>query len=201
MTRCERFDKCDWIPVKNVGSQTIPSFGVMRITGTEVIEGRPTITVDRPDGTLQRHYLINDFCSIKADGFGRGTFDAYFCLVETGTPAFGEGWGVQKDSFKLKAGHPGFTSFGGYTTEGDVNRAIFQSHTINNIQGKLDGSLSAGGSATCSVWSSSADTNINVTVNDFVMSGESIASGRKVYAAFTGPYWVVTTSGNCGEAD
>jgi len=203
VNRCLRFDAVDWVPVKNSGEHIIPSFGVMQIVGVEVIEGKPTLLVDRPDGNLQRHYLINDFTQIKAEGFGRGTFDAYFALVESGEPVYGEGWGVQKDKFKLAKGHPGFIAFGGYDTEGSVNRAIFQPSEINNGMGKLDDALAPGGSATVSVWSDSADTTINVDVTDFVMGtddGDGIEAGAHVYFAWVGPYWAVTTAGNCGAA-
>lgn len=65
------------------------------------------------------------------------------------------------------------------------------------VRGKLDGSLSAGGSATMSIWyyngSAQADTGANVTVYDWLLASGSIASGKKVmafYDARDGRYYV-----------
>jgi hypothetical protein len=204
VSRDFRFDQCDWIPVKNGREQTIPPFGVMQIKEMELIEGRPTLVVERPDGNLQRHYLINDFTQIKQDGFGRGTYDAYFALVETGEPTYGEGWGIQKDKFALKKGHPGFIALGCFIDEGGVKKAVFQPSEINNGMGKLDDDLAPEGSATVSVWSDTADTTINVGVTDFIMGTDDedgIEAGAKVYFAWVGPYWAVTAAGNCGAAE
>lgn len=62
----------------------------------------------------------------------------------------------------------------------------------------LDGSLSAGGSATGSIyeWTGSAwtDTTENMTVRDFRTSGDAIASGsRCVVTKMYGEWWVIAT--------
>ena len=66
------------------------------------------------------------------------------------------------------------------------------------VKGKLDGSLSFGGSATLSVWawngSAEADTGSNLTVYDWLLvSGQSIAAGTQVAASYdvnSGRYYV-----------
>lgn len=64
------------------------------------------------------------------------------------------------------------------------------------LKGKLDGTLSYGGSATMSVWawngSAEADTGVNVTVYDWLLvSGQTIASGKQVtVACMDGRYYV-----------
>ena len=71
------------------------------------------------------------------------------------------------------------------------------------IHGKLDGSLSAGGSATLSIWAwngtAEADTGENVTVYDWLLSGSfTLASGAQVTAGWdrrSGRYYV--TGGSC----
>jgi hypothetical protein len=62
--------------------------------------------------------------------------------------------------------------------------------------GKLDGTLSYTSSATLSIWawngSADADTTINITVYDWLLSsGQSIASGTQVVAAHVGGRWRV----------
>ena len=62
----------------------------------------------------------------------------------------------------------------------------------------LDGSLSAGSSATGSIyeWNGSAwtDTTENMTVRDFREAGDAIASGsRCVVTRMNGEWWVIAT--------
>lgn len=64
------------------------------------------------------------------------------------------------------------------------------------LMGVLDGAMSYGGSATMSIWafngSADADTGANVTVYDWLLStGQTIASGKRVVAAFVGGRWRV----------
>lgn len=72
----------------------------------------------------------------------------------------------------------------------------------NMLRGKLGGALSAGGSATMSIWyyngSAEADTAVNITVYDWLLASGSIASGKKVVAhwdARSGRYYV--TAAEC----
>jgi hypothetical protein len=67
-------------------------------------------------------------------------------------------------------------------------------------KGKLDGTLSEGGTATMSVWHYSGgyevDSGDNITVRDWLLaSGQYVSSGKKVVAAFMrgpdGPKWYV----------
>ena len=65
---------------------------------------------------------------------------------------------------------------------------------VTKKKGKLDGTLSFGGSATMSVWqwngSAEADTGENVTVYDWLLSsGQTVASGTQVTAFYDGVRW------------
>lgn len=70
------------------------------------------------------------------------------------------------------------------------------------VRGKLDGALSAGGSATLSVWawngSAQADTGDNITVYDWLLvSSQTISSGVNVIAAQDardGRYYVISAA-------
>lgn len=64
------------------------------------------------------------------------------------------------------------------------------------LMGKLDATLNYTSSATLSIWawngSADADTTENVTVYDWLLSsGQSIASGKQVVAAYVGGRWRV----------
>jgi hypothetical protein len=63
--------------------------------------------------------------------------------------------------------------------------------------GKLDGTLSAGSSATMSIWAGNplADTTQNVTVYDWYLEAAgSLATGTKVKAEMYSGLWYVTTA-------
>lgn len=67
------------------------------------------------------------------------------------------------------------------------------------LRGKLDGTQSYQGSAVMSVWAwngtAEADTGENVTVYDWhLSSGQTIASGKQVTAAFVGGRWYVVAA-------
>lgn len=73
---------------------------------------------------------------------------------------------------------------------------IVSTGTNKLLIGKLDGTMNYAGSATMSVWawngSADADTTVNVTVYDWLLkSGQSIASGTQVVAAYVGGRWRV----------
>ena len=81
---------------------------------------------------------------------------------------------------------------------GSQNGIVWQLAEGCEIIGKLDGSLSQGGSATLSIWSgvpgSEADSGYNVIVHDWVMKSgaTAIASGKKCVAQLIGGSWYVT---------
>ncbi|MBY0513093.1 MAG: hypothetical protein K2P78_04180 [Gemmataceae bacterium] len=64
------------------------------------------------------------------------------------------------------------------------------------LMGKLDGDLNYQSGATLSLWawdgSADADTGVNITVYDWLLSsGQSVASGKRVVAGFDGGRWRV----------
>jgi hypothetical protein len=103
---------------------------------------------------------------------------------EGGTPAVDEGWGVKPGSWKINKNYPvGFTCQGYNNTDKSVTFAVQQ--PINSFMGKLNGSLSPGGSVAVSVYAGIIATDItdwDVTVQDVMMKSgaTAIASGKKV---------------------
>lgn len=96
-----------WLPVENTGGEAVPSFGLVKVTGSGtngVYEG------GKPDGDGQ-HVWVCGYGGIDAGNVGVVTndFPAY-ALYESGdgTPAVGETWGAGNGSWKLRKDEAGF---------------------------------------------------------------------------------------------
>lgn len=118
---------------KNESDETVPAYGVMRITGSEK---KKHLKIDKPDDSKQPLYLVNGPTDIGAGKFGFGryltsqavSFQHQYVLYDStdGTPAYGETWGPENDSWKLAKGKPGFTILGGNDTEATLTAAVQQ---------------------------------------------------------------------------
>lgn len=86
-----------------------------------------------------------------------------------------------------------------------ARRANYAPFVQGVMWGKLDAALTAGDSATMSIWElnssdAEADTTANVTVWDVLMAtGKQLPSGAKVVVARTGNHWIVIGSDTCPE--
>lgn len=200
------------IPFRNDSGKTIPAYGVMRMTGLAVVEGMPVITVDEPDTSFHRSFLLNGAVDVPASGasssYGTAQDGSYpaFALFDDSTlpdgqssPKLGDHWGVDNASWKLAYGREGFYGLGGaYGDDGDgyapgAKRTVVRPYAIQQVVAKLAATLSAGGETTATLQQASqagssatySDTAITgLTVFDaFLGSGQSLASGTLVLCA------------------
>jgi hypothetical protein len=192
-----------WLSCVNASSvNTIPAFGVVRETACDVAG---VLTVDQPNADSQE-VLVNGPVPIPPSGKGLVTWDApLFVIYDNGdgTPADEEGWGPGNGSYKLRKGGAGFvcvdsasaTNAGPdpeHTSIVAANHRAYFRRQRGPLLGKLDGTLSAGSSATMSIWDGASDTGANVTVYNWF--GTDVASGKKVMAAWfpgAGKWYVV----------
>ena len=96
-----------WLQCRNVGGSTIPSFGLMRITGAD---SDGTLQVQQPN-TNGQQVVVNGPTPIIASAYGLATNQTpIYALYETsdGTPANGETWGAGASSYKLRKNTDGF---------------------------------------------------------------------------------------------
>lgn len=192
-----------WHPFRNAGSETIPAFGVMRITGVEERHGVAVYTVDKPSTTFQRLYLINGPKQVAAGGYGSGTFDVTYALCSSSaSPAYGESWGAKHSEWKLFQHRPGFFILGGYTGDGAAQRALVRQEEVKEVWGQLASSLSNGGSSSLIIqtrdgasWTSSGFDML--TVYDRLLpggAGGSVGSGRYAVADWWGDRWWISSA-------
>lgn len=103
-----------WLTIQNAGSDPIPPFGVVRITG--VASAGDAFTVDAPNASGMVGILINGPGAVApgSRGMAHATFPG-LALYYTGdgTPAVGETWGTESGSYKLHSGQNGFKILGG----------------------------------------------------------------------------------------
>lgn len=154
------------VTFRNDYAGTIPAYGVVQITGVASSDGVQVFTVDRPGSALYRLCLVNGPEDVAEDAFGWGTFlwHADWVLYDDAdTPAFGESWGPQNASFKLKKWRYGFTIWGA-PTGGTTDLVMASQDWVNEFLCKADADIAAGSSGTVSVYDGNdADTSINVS--------------------------------------
>ena len=187
------------IPFRNDSGKTIPAYGVMRITGTAVVEGMPVLTVDQPDTNFHRSFLLNGPVDIPTGGesssYGTAQGGAYptYALFDKDTlpdgqssPKLGDHWGADSASWKLAYGREGFYVLSGaYGGDGDgyatsAQRTIVQPFEIRQVICKLTGILNSTSNTTATLQSAST-TSGTLTYSD------TAVTGLTVFDAFLNP--------------
>ena len=190
-----------FVRFKNTASETAPKGAVMRIT-TSTSASDKCVTIAKPDTSFHRLYLINVGGPVAENKFGRGMFltaetfswDTHYVLYDTAnTPAYGESWGPQNDSWKLKKFRYGFTILGGNTGSGETAKTIAVQHVVNHFYGQTDAAINKGSSGTVSVYDGdNTDTSINVSSvqNKFA----NVAITKKVSVTWEAGAWRLTSA-------
>jgi hypothetical protein len=140
---------------------------------------------------------------IRKDGIGRATvLGVTPCKLLVNAAGHAAARVITGDTAKLGSAGDGVPVIYKAATSGETWAVILLGAAAGGSglkRGKLDGSQSYQGSATLSVWawngSAEADTGEDVTVYDWLLpSGGSIASGKKVVAAYVGGRWYVVSA-------
>lgn len=190
-----------WVPVKNAGGAEIPSFAIMRGTGTTTIDSKPVVTVDKPNTSFQRWYYVNGPVPIPASKTGAATIfvPQVYALYDTadGTPAVGEAWGVANGSHKLRKNRPGFNILQG----GTGGRVLVAQHVVNEVVGKTDATHNKGASGPISVFF--GPPNSETDPGDFTIQAvnkfANLAASMWVVAHWLNSAWYLV-AGECSPA-
>lgn len=183
------------VPFRNDFAGTIPGYGCCRITGIAEVDGAQQFTVNRPDTSFNRLYLVNGPDDVPDDGYGWGTFlwHADWVLYDdASTPAFGESWGPQNGSFEIKKWRYGFTIWGS-PSGGTTDLVMANQAWVNHFYGQTDAAITKGSSDTVSVFDgNNADTSINVASveNKFA----NVAITKKVSVTWEAGVWRLTSA-------
>lgn len=179
------FQQMQWVEFKNDAGETIPSFGIVRLTGVATIEAtRVVLTGAKPNAFgCQYNAAVNGPTAVLSGQYGICTRAAVgVALYDTadGTPAFGEKWGPRDATWKLKKNTGGFSILG--VTNSDLGLVLVSPAPLRMFVGKTDAAHSKGATGTISIYAgtlgSESDTNVNMTgvYNRFA----NVASGKWV---------------------
>lgn len=184
-----------WLVCKNTEStETAAAWGVARITGmTADVPEAPYLTIARPNNTIQRIYTVLYGQTIAAGGFGFCTFDwPARVLYGTGTPAYGESWGPDIDSWSLEKERQGFRILGAVDATTHTMQAVFE--PIQLLIGKPDSTGNKTDYINVSIWwgkgSGAFDSGINI--NGELKAAPIIDNSLFVAVTDVNSDWVVT---------
>jgi hypothetical protein len=117
------FQSVRWIEAKNNSGSEIPSFGLAKVVGATLEgPGRTVILLERPDEDSQYPIAINSWHPIPNGGYGVVSMEGpvYVWYDDADTPAIGESWGSQQDSFKAEKDQTGLTIIGSVQADRDI---------------------------------------------------------------------------------
>jgi hypothetical protein len=181
-----------WYEFKNNAAGTVPARGIIRITGTTVVDaGRVVLQGAKPNtygdvGTM----FINGPVDVATGKYGICTRIGQAGLVTavydsgTGTPAYGQTWGPIDSSFKMSRISQGWFCEGVATNAGQ-SLALFRELPMRSFRGKMTSTLSArscGSPVAAYYYRSDANTYTDsgyTTLSNCVFNGldASVASG------------------------
>jgi hypothetical protein len=161
----------------NNASETVPRWGIMRVTGASA---NKYLTTAKPDATYRWLYLVNVDSDVAASKSGWASyltaqsfnFEDNYVRYDTGsTPAYGEHWGPKADSWLLWQHRPGFFILGGTTGSGSTARVVAIQMPPSEILIFNDSgsSKAAGASGTFSVYggaTGTTDLGLDVTATN-----------------------------------
>lgn len=172
------------IPFYNDSGETIPAWGVMRITAATVdSDGAWRLTCGKPNTTFYNTYLVNSGYDVPASEDWWGTYlwhSGYVLCDSTYTPTAGQEWGPTSGSWSLVRHRPGFLIDGGPTGSGAVYRAVAKQRIIADLFGKADADIAQGSTGTVSVWTRNASTG---TYEDSTYNVTAFAIGGAITSA------------------
>jgi hypothetical protein len=144
-----------WHEFRNESTETIPPFGVLRVTGVVVPEpGRVVLLADRPDTFgCQDRGMLNGAVPVASGQYGvctrtgpaAGLFEA-----ADGVPVVGERWGPRPGGWRLRRHTGGFVIWG--VTNASAGLALVQPWPMVSLLGKTDGLHGKNARATVSIW-------------------------------------------------
>lgn len=176
------------VRVKNASGVTVPHGACMRVTTTTIVGNCIVATIDKPDTTLRRSYLVNCGPAINAAADSRGWGTRLFedgLVLCTGTPTLGSEWGPENGSWTLKQDYPGFLITGGTQAVGGNTCVVATQSPMVSFVGKASGAIALNStSGTVAVWSKIFGAATGQTIPNCANYTSALASGDRVTGSF-----------------
>lgn len=168
---------------KNTGEDTIPAYGLIRITGTTAVGNAVVLAGAKPNiyGSQYMHY-VNGHKAIDAGYLGKCFDDDTVRVLydsADGTPAAGEMWGPRASTYKLKK------NTGGWIIEGDVDTTAYtvsvRRMPFIRFHGVTDAAIAKDASGTISIYyGPDAGTDSTVNMSSVYNSYGDVAISKDV---------------------
>ncbi len=140
----------DDLKIYNGTNEEMPQYGIGKAGAVTTVNGEKVITVEKPDTTFTRSYLVNSGDDLAYQNVSTAkNRPVVKVLYDTGTPAAGETWGAKPSQWTASKGYPGFTVLGIVDSSAQIMLARVEPY--DTIIGKLTGALVDGGN-TVNVW-------------------------------------------------
>lgn len=176
------------VRVKNASGESVPHGAVMRVTTTTVVGNCIVATIDKPNGTLQRSYLVNCGPKINAvtgsRGWGTRLFEDGLVLC-TGTPTIGSECGPASGSWTLVQDYPGFLITGATQAVGS-NTCVVATQIANiSFFGKVVSAVAKGDTnGVVAIWSRNFGGATGQTISGCANYTSALLAGDKVTGSF-----------------
>ncbi len=180
-----------WLPFKNNAGTDCPPFSCVQITGTTQLANTSVpmyvYTGDKPSTTFCRIYGVSHSITTKAGKFGFLTFDSGVRVAyDSGTPAFGEGWGPKAAQWTLSKNYPETALVIGIADS--TNKYLYSDwHAINAVIGKFGSDVAKGSSGTFTVWTGAGGSEAASSVT---ISNVYSPMGAVTASKFSTVHWV-----------
>ena len=160
------------IPFRNDSSETVPAFGIIRVTEVVPPSGSSSwmfVTANKPNtyGSQYSHY-INGPVAVAAGKLGTCT-NVFPCLVKcgAGTPGFGQVVGPRNDAWTAEVETGGFIVVGTHSS----GIVIVERFPMLAFTGRFDSAVTQDDTETVSVYWQGSDTTQNIS-GVYAVSGD-----------------------------
>jgi hypothetical protein len=188
-------DRMHWTLFRNDATEAVPPFGLVRITGTALVNGQNILTGAKPNDTFQRYYGVNAGGTVPAGKIGELTLSPYTIVrVESVTAGTGP-FGAMNNQWGLEPNRPGFTSMGLHTNDRGLYLIEAVQEPVAVLTGVTDAQITAGGSGTVSIhfMASGTPSEYNVTGHlDWMHGSENISASKQVLLSWVDGQWLIT---------
>lgn len=170
-------DNLQWVGIRNDNAGSIPPFGCVRVTGVVIVEaGRVVVSVDQPNTYgCQSNCLINGPVNVgttSGSQWGTATRSGIITALydsADGVPAFGDMWGPQNGTWKLKKNTGGFFCLGA-PVDTTNHLALFSPAPMLSFRGQPTTTVALGATSPVNVYVGSFGSEFQPTGNPQIAS-------------------------------
>ncbi len=185
-----------WQVFKNTSSETVPAYGLMRITTDIIVDAiqNHILKCTKPDTTFSRRYAVNGPVPIAANGYGlcrvTGLVEVAY---DSGTPDGDEGWGPKPGQWTAAKNYPQCLLV--EDNKNSTNRIMLATlQPIDQLLGKATSTVANRASGTINIWQGTMGSEAvisSLTISAFNV-GPALASGDWVQVGWINGQAVVS---------